>query len=48
MNREIRQAFLDLYHEMVQEHLRYYTNSMILDHPDDVRHIATLRSDKYN
>ena len=47
MNREIRQAFLDLYHEMVQEHLRYYANSMILDYLDDVRRIAKLRSDRY-
>ena len=47
MNNEIRQAFLDLYREMVLEHLRYYTNSMILDHPIDQRNIASIRSDRY-
>ena len=47
MNSEIRQAFLDLYHEMVQAHLRYYADSMMLDQPGDVRRIAKLRSDRY-
>ena len=47
MNNEIRQGFLDLYREMMLEHLRYYANSMMLDDSIDQRNIAFIRSDRY-
>ena len=47
MNSEHRRGFSDLYYEMVCGHLRWYNESMRPDTSDDQRHIATLRSDRY-
>ena len=53
MNRETHRELVNLYINMMDKHLCYHSDSMPLDHSDDQRHldnqrhIAKLRSDRY-
>ena len=48
MNDETRQAFFDLYLEMVLTHQRWHGDSMRSDLPNNERNQAKVRSDKYH